>query len=228
MATSLPVLDFAPWRLSGVVYGTLMNDPRALAALGEAVHQVPYKAPPKAPVLYLKPRNTLAAAGDALVLPKGWHALEIGASLGMVIGRTACRLIEHEALNFVAGFALINDVCLPHDSYYRPSLRLRARDGYCPVGPVVARATIADPDDVELRVFIDGALAQTTRTRGRARSAARLLADVTEFMTLQPGDILTLGTSHGAPLAGAGQHVTVEAVGVGRIENPVVGEEAAA
>ena len=62
-------LDFAPWRLSGVVYGTLLNDPAALAALGEAVNAPPYKAPPRAPVLYLKPRNTLAADGAAVAVP---------------------------------------------------------------------------------------------------------------------------------------------------------------
>ena len=60
----LPGLDVPPFRLSGVVYGTLLNHEPALAALGPATHQAPYKAPPKAPVLYLKPRNTLAACGD--------------------------------------------------------------------------------------------------------------------------------------------------------------------
>ena len=51
------LVDAAPWRLSGVVYGTLLNDPATLAELGDAVHAAPYKAPPRAPVLYLKPRK---------------------------------------------------------------------------------------------------------------------------------------------------------------------------
>lgn len=227
MSTSPPPFDFAPYRLSGVVYGTLMNDPQALLALSDAVHQAPYKAPPKAPVLYLKPRNTLATAGQALPLPSGWDALEIGAALGLVIGRTACRVSEQDALDFVAGYTIVNDVSLPHDSFYRPSVRFRARDGFCPIGPAVVPASaIANPDELAVRVYLDGAPAQVTSTRGRVRGAARLLADVTEFMTLQPGDVLMLGVSHGAPLARAGQRVAIEIEGLGRLENPVVSEEA--
>lgn len=227
MSTSPLTFDFAPYRLSGVVYGTLMNDPRSLAALGEAVHHAPYKAPPKAPVLYVKPRNTLASSGAALHLPAGWDALEIGASLGLVIGRTACRIREEEALAFVAGYVIVNDVSLPHESFYRPSIRFKARDGYCPIGPaVVAASSIVNPDDLAVRVWVDGALAQATSTQDRVRAAARLLADVTEFMTLQPGDVLMLGVSHGAPLARAGQHVAIEIDGVGRLENHVIDEEA--
>lgn len=227
MSTSPPPFDFAPYLLSGVVYGTLMNDPQALLALGDAVHQAPYKAPPKAPVLYLKPRNTLATAGQALQLPSGWDALEIGAALGLVIGRTACRVREQDALDFVAGYTIVNDVSLPHDSFYRPSVRFKARDGFCPIGPAVVPASaIANPDDLSVRMYLDGAPAQVTSTRSRVRGAARLLADVTEFMTLQPGDVLMLGVSHGAPLARAGQRVAIEIDGLGRLENPVVGEEA--
>lgn len=222
------IFDFAPYRLSGVVYGTLMNDPQALAARGDAVHQAPYKAPPKAPVLYLKPRNTLSASGAALQLPAGWDCVEIGAALGLVIGRTACRVREDEALSFVAGYTIVNDATLPHDSFYRPSIRFRARDGYCPLGPgVVAASEVANPDDLAVRIWLDGELAQATSTRGRVRGAARLLADVTEFMTLQPGDVLMLGVSHGAPRARTGQKVAIEIDGLGRLENHVIDEEAA-
>lgn len=219
--------DFAPYRLSGVVYGTLMNDPHALAALGDAVHQAPYKAPPKAPVLYVKPRNTLASHGAALALPAGWDTLEIGASLGLVIGRTACRVPAHEALSFVAGYAIVNDVSLPHDSFYRPSIRFKARDGFCPIGPVVA-ATGLDPDTLGVRVFLDGTCVHSSSTAGRLRPAARLLADVTDFMTLQPGDILMTGVAFGAPKARAGQRVAIEIDGLGRLENHVEAEEVTA
>jgi len=122
---SLPSLDFAPWRLSGVVYGVLLNDPATIQALGDAASQPPYKGAPKAPVLFVKPRNTFAGQGDALVLPQGVSALEVGASIGLVIGRSACRVDETSALEHVAGLVLMADVCLPHESYYRPSVRLR-------------------------------------------------------------------------------------------------------
>lgn len=221
--------DFAPYRLSGVVYGTLMNDPEALAALGDAVHQTPYKAPPKAPVLYVKPRNTLASNGAALALPAGWEALEIGAALGLVIGRTACRVDAASALSYLAGYTIVNDVSLPHDSFYRPSIRFKARDGFCPIGPVVVPASaIENPDALGVRVYVGDELVHTTSTAGRVRPTAELLAAVTEFMTLQPGDILMLGVSAGAPKAGAGQRVAIEIDGLGRLENTVQAEEVCA
>lgn len=221
MTHPFPTLDFAPWRLSGVVYGTLLNDPATLAALGEAAQQAPYKAAPRAPVLYVKPRSALAGEGDALVLPEGEEALEIGACIGLVIGRAACRVTEGNALDHVAGLVLVNDVCLPHASFYRPSVRLRARDGFCPLGPAVPLAG-RHPDALRLRVLLDGQPAQVVSTAGRTRGAARLLADVTDFMTLAPGDLLLTGTAHGAPLARAGQVVTLEAEGIGRLTNRVV------
>jgi 5-oxopent-3-ene-1,2,5-tricarboxylate decarboxylase/2-hydroxyhepta-2,4-diene-1,7-dioate isomerase len=71
------------------VYGTLLNHREALAALGDQVNAAPYKAPPKAPILYIKPRNTHAKSGDVVVVPSDVSALQIGATLGVVIGCTA-------------------------------------------------------------------------------------------------------------------------------------------
>src|SRR5690349_5562155 len=105
---SFPAIDFdvAPYRLTGVVYGTLLNHRPALAALGDAVNQPPYQAPPRAPVLYLKPRNTLAGDGDDVVVPSDAPELQVGASLGIVVGRTACRVPARDALDHVAGYTI--------------------------------------------------------------------------------------------------------------------------
>ena len=120
----------------------------------------------------------------------------------------------------------VNDVSVPHESHYRPAVRFRARDGYCPLGPqVLPAAAIDDPDALAVRIHLDGALARATTTAGRIRPMAELLAAVTDFMTLQPGDILTLGASHDAPLARVGQRVAIEIQGLGRLENRVVAEQ---
>lgn len=218
--------DFLPFKLSGVVYGTLMNDPAALTDLGEQVNEAPYKAPPKAPVLYIKPRNTLAANGAVLALPAGHEALEIGACLGLVIARTACRVPVAQALEYVAGYTIVNDVSLPHDAYYRPSIRFKARDGFCPIGPRVIPATeIANPDALEVSVTIDDVLVQQSTTAGRVRPVAQLLADVTDFMTLLAGDILMLGAAARSPKAAAGSNVKIEIAGLGYLENTVANEK---
>jgi 5-oxopent-3-ene-1,2,5-tricarboxylate decarboxylase / 2-hydroxyhepta-2,4-diene-1,7-dioate isomerase len=215
--------DVAPYELSGTVYGTLLNHRAALAALGDAVNLPPYGAPPRAPVLYIKPRNTLAASGSLVRIPAGMPELEVGACVGMVIGRTACRVCEAHALDFVAGYLIVADVSVPHANYHRPSIRFKARDGYCPLGPAVtARADIANPDALTVRCFIDGELVQTGSTADLIRPAARLLADVTEFMTLAPGDVLALGATGPAPRVRSGQTFRIEIAGLGSLSNPFV------
>jgi 5-oxopent-3-ene-1,2,5-tricarboxylate decarboxylase/2-hydroxyhepta-2,4-diene-1,7-dioate isomerase len=215
--------EMAPFRLTGAVYGTLLNHRSALAELGDKSAQPPYNAPPRAPVLYIKPRNTLAASGDAVEIPAGMSELEVGPCLGLVIGRTACRVPEKEALHHVAGYVIVNDVSVPHDTFYRPSIRFKARDGFCPLGPaVVPRDAIGDPDALTLRTYVDGVLVQTSSMADLVRSAARLLADVTEFMTLIPGDVLALGGARPAPRVHTGQCVDIVADALGTLSNVFV------
>jgi 5-oxopent-3-ene-1,2,5-tricarboxylate decarboxylase/2-hydroxyhepta-2,4-diene-1,7-dioate isomerase len=213
-----PRFEVPPHRLSGVVYGVLMNDPQALAALGDAVHQAPYKAPPKAPVMYMKPRNTLAADGSTVIVPADAGAFTLGASLGIVLGRTACRVDERDALAHVAGYLIVADLSVPHDSFYRPSVRYLARDGSCLIGPqVVPRDAVPDPEALGVTVTIDGAVVQRTDTRGMRRGVARLLADVTEFMTLRAGDLLLFGVRAGAPRILPGQRFGIAIDGLGTL-----------
>lgn len=209
----------------GTVYGTLLNHRDALAALGDQVHAAPYKAPPKAPILYIKPRNTVVGHRVPVVVPADAPELEVGATLGIVIGRTASRVAETQALAFVAGYTVVNDISVPHASVYRPSMRFKCRDGFCPIGPaVVARALVPDPDALDIEVAIDGATVQRSSTAGLVRPVARLIADVTDFMTLFPGDVLTVGVAAHAPRARAGQTVTITVHGVGRLETPLVAQ----
>jgi 5-oxopent-3-ene-1,2,5-tricarboxylate decarboxylase/2-hydroxyhepta-2,4-diene-1,7-dioate isomerase len=210
--------------LGASVYGTLLNHREALAALGDDVHVAPYKAPPKAPILYIKPRNTWAKSGDLVLVPSDAPALQMGATLGMVMGQAASKLSLAEAMRYVAGFVVMNDISVPHASFYRPSIRFKCRDGFCPLGAFVPRVAVANPDALAVTVAVDGVVVQQTDTGGRVRSAAQLLVDVTEFMTLHPGDILSMGVSAHAPLAQAGQRVTITIAGVGELENTLMSE----
>lgn len=211
--------------LGGTVYGTLLNHREALAALGDQVNVAPYKAPPKAPILYIKPRNTWAESGDVVTVPSDAPQLQIGATLGLVIGRTASKVSAADAMDCVAGYVVMNDISVPHDSFYRPSMRFKCRDGFCPMGAFVPRESVVNPDDLAVTVAIDGVVVQHTDTGGRVRSVAQLLADVTEFMTLNPGDVLSVGVAAHAPLAHAGQRVTITIEGVGQLENVLLAEE---
>ena len=220
--SSVP-FDAPPFRLSGVVYGTLLNHRDALETIGAAAHEAPYKAPPRAVVLYLKPRNTFVRPGEALWAGDDGAEVEVGSSLGLVIGRVACRVDEADALDHLAGYTIVHDVSLPHSSYYRPQIRLKARDRSCAVGPrVVARGDVGDPLALRLRVFVDGQPVLEQGLASLVRSPARLLAEVTDFMTLSPGDILMVGVGPGAPRVKAGQHIVTEIDGLGRLEGRFV------
>ncbi len=208
MPAPLPDFDFAPFRLSGVVVGALLNHAPALAALGDALAAAPYKAAPRAPVLQVKPRNTLVGDGAVVEVPADAAALEIGATLAVVIGPAGR----------IAGYTLAADLSVASDApdrHYRPGVRLRARDGFCPLAPrVLPASAVPAPDALLLSVSVDGGPAQRADTGGRVRNVAQLVADVGAFMTLQPGDLLLLGAAHGAPRARAGQHVAIAVEGL--------------
>jgi len=224
---NLPRIGVAPWRLSGVVYSALLNDPLQISALGDAVHQPPYKAPPRHPVLAVRPRNTLAGDGDSIAVPAASGAVRTGVSLGVVIGQTCCRVPVALALGRVAGYLVANDLSLPLSSHYRPAARQMARDGFCPLGAAVVPATdVVDPDAMTLRLLLDGQPVWQGSTAARTRGVAQLLSDVSDFMTLQPGDVLLLGISADAPLAGIGQSMTAQIDGIGSLHNTLVAEAA--
>jgi 5-oxopent-3-ene-1,2,5-tricarboxylate decarboxylase/2-hydroxyhepta-2,4-diene-1,7-dioate isomerase len=212
--------DVPPYQLSGTVYGALLNHRSVLQMLGDAVNQPPYGAAPGAPVLYIKPRNTLARTGEVVSIPAGTPELEVGACLGLVMGRAACRVSVEQALGYVAGYLIVADLSIPHANLHRPAIRYKARDGYCPLGPAVtARAAIASPDALTISVYIDDVLQQRSSTADLIRPAAQLLADVTEFMTLAPGDVLALGAAAPAPRVRPGQSSRIEIDGLGSLCN---------
>ena len=98
---------------TGTVVVALLNHRLEWAALGDVAHRTPYKALPIRPVLGIKPRNTHLKPGAAVVVPAGEAAVVIGATLGIVIGRTACRVSEGDAMAFVAGYTVAADMSLP-------------------------------------------------------------------------------------------------------------------
>jgi len=116
------------WPTRGTVYGTLLNFPGELAALGGQVNQPPYKAPPRAPVLYIKPANTWSADGAEIPLPADVPHVEVGATVGMVM----------KAHGEVAGYVLMNDLSVPHDSLFRPPVKFNCLDGFLGVGGITA------------------------------------------------------------------------------------------
>jgi 5-oxopent-3-ene-1,2,5-tricarboxylate decarboxylase/2-hydroxyhepta-2,4-diene-1,7-dioate isomerase len=207
------------------VYGVALNFRPALEALGEQFYSDPYKKPPEAPILYLRPRNTWNRNGAAIPVPAGLEYLRMGGTLGVVIGRTACRVKMRDALAYVGGYTIINDASIPHESYYRPAIRQRCRDGFCVIGAGVAdRHALSNPNQVEIRIHVNGQLRCAASTSDLVRPVETLIADISEFLTLRPGDIILVGEPHAAPLARAGDHVRVDIQGLASLHNEVAPE----
>jgi 5-oxopent-3-ene-1,2,5-tricarboxylate decarboxylase/2-hydroxyhepta-2,4-diene-1,7-dioate isomerase len=143
-------------------------------------------------------------------MPADAKALKMAGTIGVAIGRTP---------NQIAGYLAINDVSIPHSSYYRPAIRQRCRDGYCVIGSEI---TARMPN--EIRIWINGEMRCRASTADLVRPIDRLIADISEFLSLQPGDIVLIGEPHDAPLAQAGDKVRVEMDGLPALENQVVAQ----
>ena len=205
------------WQPTGTVYGTLLNFRREWDLWSPRMTQDPHKAAPQAPVLYVKTANTFSPAGQDLVLQDGVSEVDIGATLGLVIG------IDGQ----VTGAALLNDWTVPHASYYRPPVKFRCRDGFLALPQQVSVGQLSDWAALQIAVRRNGDVVQTVDLRELVRGLPALLADVGEFMTLQPGDVLMVGTDCLAdgtrPRARAGDRVELSAPGFASVVSTVRG-----
>ena len=217
-------MPFFPTR---TVVGALLEFQGAWQALEPVMAQPPHHRPPVHPVLYIKPANTWARHGDPVLLPPDVAEVEIGATLGISFARAASRVNAAQALSHVAGYCVVNDVTVPHQSLLRPPMRQKCRDGFCPIGPWVSADELRDPGTLEIRSYINGELRQRSHTAHLRRNVAQLIADVSEFMTLAPGDLLLIGVAEQPARARVGDTMAVEIDGIGRLENPLQAETAA-
>lgn len=211
-AASLPV--------AGTVYGVVMNDRVSVERLGAAAADAPYKGAPKAPVLYIKPANTLVGEGAAVRLPAGEPRVEVAATVGIVFGAPAARRTPADALETVAGYLLVADLSLPHASYYRPAIREKCFDGACPLGARVVPVPVAEAGrlaHLTLRTAFDGLPVAERTLADLIRDVPQLISDVSEFMTLQTGDVLLVGVEYQSPQAAPGTQVRIDGGALGAL-----------
>lgn len=201
----------------GTVYGTLLNFRGELQALGATVNEPPYKAPPKAPVLYIKPANTWSADGADIPVPAHVAEVEVGATVGVVM----------KGPGEVAGYLLMNDLSVPHASLFRPPVKFKCLDGFLGISRTLLEGDRApDPSQFVIEVRINGEPKQIVKFDQLVRAPQRLLADVAEFMTLGAGDVLMLGCDvlkeGGRPRARVGDRIELSAPGLGTLANTLV------
>lgn len=208
--------------------------PRKILAIGRnyADHAAEGGAElPKAPLLFNKLPNALSAHNAAIVLPSISEQVDFEAELAVVIGRTAKRVSEADALNYVFGYSLINDVSA-RDLQFGDGQWTRGKglDTFAPLGPfITARDEIDDVQSLKIEGVLNGQVMQSSNTSKMIFPVAHLVSYLSQGITLEPGDVIASGTPDGVGIfrkppvllkPGDVFEVKIEKLGV--LRNPVV------
>ena len=185
------------------------------------------------PVLFTKFATSLTGPFEPIRCPPESSAIDYEGELAVIIGRRVRRVARERAAEAVAGYAVANDVTM-RDYQYRTHqwLQGKAWDRSTPLGPELVTADeVSDPGRLQLRTFVNGEQVQEASTELMIFDVASLVSVISEFATLEPGDVILTGTPGGVGfrrepqlLLGDGDVVVVEVDGVGRIENRFVAE----
>jgi len=178
---------------------------------------------PEVPLLFLKPPSAVIGPGDPILLPPQSQQVEHEAELAVVISRRGRWISPEEALNYILGYTIANDVTA-RDLQFRDGQWTRGKgfDTFCPLGPWIE--TDFDPADAVITCHVNGEMRQMATTRDMVFSVRQLIAFASSVMTLEPGDLLLTGTPAGVGPLQAGDTVEVTIEGLGTLRNPVAAE----
>ncbi|CAA2105893.1 Ureidoglycolate lyase [Methylobacterium bullatum] len=183
------------------------------------------KAPPTEPVLFMKATSAVCGPNDAVEIPRGSEKTDWEVELGVVIGARAKHVTRAEALDFVAGYCVVNDVSERAFQSERGGqwTKGKSADTFGPLGPwLVTRDEVPDPQALGLWLDVDGVRRQTGSTARMIFGVADLVSYISGFMTLHPGDVIATGTPPGVGLgqkppvflrAGQTMHLGIDGLG---------------
>lgn len=181
---------------------------------------------PKEPLIFQKPISSLIRNGDAVVLPPETTHVEHEGEIGVIVGKKLRRASADEAKSAVQSVVAVNDVTARDLQRAEPQwTRGKGFDTFCPVGEPVAPPS--DLAGIELITRVNGQVRQHARGSDMVFPIPVLLSYISQFMTLEPGDLVCTGTPAGVSKLSPGDEVEVEIVGLSRVKNPVVAEKSA-
>lgn len=158
---------------------------------------------PPEPVLFMKATSSISGPNDDVIIPKGSKKTDWEVELGIVIGAEARYVDEAKAMDHVAGFCVINDVSEREFQQERSGqwVKGKSADTFGPIGPwLVTRDEVADPQQLSMFLEVDGHRYQNGSTRTMVYGVAYLVSYISQFMSLQPGDLISTGTPPGVGL----------------------------
>jgi 2-keto-4-pentenoate hydratase/2-oxohepta-3-ene-1,7-dioic acid hydratase in catechol pathway len=186
---------------------------------------------PERPLLFAKWPNTLLGNGQAIRIPAISKQVDYEAELGVVIGRRVSGISVDDALDFVQGYVVANDVS-GRDLQFADGQWVRGKslDTFLPIGDLVPASEVPDPQALPIRAILNGQVMQDSSTSNQIFGVAEVVSFISQAITLEPGDLIITGTPAGV---GAfrdppvwlkqGDEITIEIDGVGSISNPVTG-----
>ena len=191
---------------------------------------------PEVPILFNKFDNTLTGHKSEIPVPKVTEKLDYEVELGIVIGKRAKNVDVDEALNHVFGYSTVNDLSARDLQFRTPQWLLgKTCDKFNPTGPYLVTADeVGNPNDLQLKTYVNGELRQDSNTSDMIFSCAEIVSYISQYMTLEPGDIILTGTPEGVVLGlpedqqvfiQPGDEVTVEVEKLGALTNYFVEEK---
>jgi 2-keto-4-pentenoate hydratase/2-oxohepta-3-ene-1,7-dioic acid hydratase in catechol pathway len=188
--------------------------------------------PPKEPVIYLKPRTSLIGSTDDIICPNFVHELDYEGELAFTIGKKCRKVDEADALNYIAGYFVLNDISARDVQFIdKQYSRAKGFDTFGPCGPWLTTSDeIPDPCNLHLTTKVNGETRQDSSTKNLVLNINRIIHGLSKVMTLEPGDIISTGTPSGTALSMSSnlkylKHndiVEVEIEKLGKITNRVV------
>jgi len=207
----------------GKIIALHLNYPSRIAQRGRV---------PAQPSYFLKPATSVAESGAAIERPAGTELLAFEGEIALIIGRTTRRVSPEEGWSAVEGVTAANDfgVYDLRTADKGSNLRSKGADGFTPLGPTVIPASDLDPSALRVRTWVNGRLVQDDTTADLVFPFGRLVADLSQLLTLEPGDVILTGTPAGSSVVVPGDTVEVEvdapaapgAPTTGRLVTPVV------
>ena len=155
---------------------------------------------PAHPILFMKATSSISGPHDDIVRPRNATQIDWEVELGVVIGKPAKYVTENEALDYVAGYCVVNDLS---ERYFQMHLtgqwtKGKSCDGFGPVGPyLLTRDEVPDPQNLDMSVAVNGTTMQNGNSRDMIFSVRQIISHLSELMTLHPGDIIATGTPAG-------------------------------
>lgn len=222
---------------AGLTLGTCVPEGAKIICIGRNYreHAIEVGNPvPDTPLLFSKFGNAAAASGEDIPLEASAEEYDYEAELGVMIGRRARHVRVDQAMDHVFGYFNANDLSA-RDLQFRTSQWLlgKSLDHFLPTGPYMVTADeIDDPQQLHIRCWVNGEVRQDASTADMVFGVAELLAYISAYITLEPGDVIATGTPEGVILGmaeknwlKAGDEVSVEVDGLGRLSNRLVGPD---